>query len=97
MRPVWWRCHYSWPKIVIVELGQVGEQTGPSLMLAEATAHRQIIATRPDDEQPDLTHQRITALASVNPRLAFDHPDLIEAATYPETIRNAADALTRSH
>jgi hypothetical protein len=49
------------------------------------------------DEQLDLIRQRITVLASVNPRLAFDHPDLIEAATYPETITNVADALTRSH
>lgn len=70
--------------------------TGPRLMLAEATALQQIIANRQDDGPPDLIRRRITALASANPPLAFDHPDLIEAATYPETISNAADALTRS-
>jgi len=40
----------------------------------------------------------LTALArSDRPRLAPEDPDLIEAATYPETISIAADALNRSH
>lgn len=69
--------------------------TAPRLMLAELTARQQIIATRRDDEYPDLVDQRITALTKSDPRLVFDHPDLIEAATYPEAIRNAAQALTR--
>jgi hypothetical protein len=56
-------------------------------------AHQQIIAARP--QSAPIRH-RIAAFASANPRLAPDHPDLIEAATYPETISNAADGLTRS-
>jgi len=70
--------------------------TAPRLMLAEVSARRQIIATRRDDEYPDMIRRRMTALASSDRRLVFDHPDLIEAATYPETIINAANALGRS-
>jgi hypothetical protein len=70
--------------------------TAPRLLLAEVTARQQIIATRRDDEYPDLGQRRITALVSSDPRLVFDHPDLIEAATYPETISNAANDLGRS-
>ncbi len=70
--------------------------TAPRLMLAEVSARQQIIATRRDDEYPDMIRRRITALASSDRRLVFDHPDLIEAATYPETISNAVNALGRS-
>jgi TniQ len=72
--------------------------TAPRLMLAEVTARQQIIATRCDDEYPEPVQRRITALVSSasDPPLIFDHPDLIEAATYPETISNAAEALNRS-
>jgi hypothetical protein len=67
--------------------------TAPRLMLAEVSARQQIIATRRDGEHPDMIRRRITALASTDRRLVLDHPDLIEAATYPETISNAANAL----
>lgn len=66
---------------------------GPRLMLAEVTARHQITATSRDDERHDLVQRRIMALASSDRRLVLDHPDLIEAATYPETISSAAEAL----
>jgi hypothetical protein len=72
--------------------------TAPRLMLAEVTARQQIIAARrDDDERPDLVQRRVTALASSDRHLVIDNPDLIEAATYPETINSAADALNRSN
>jgi hypothetical protein len=72
--------------------------TPPRLILAELAARQDVVTTPRDNGQyPDLIQQRITALASDNRDLASDHPDLTEAATYPETISTAADALNRSH
>jgi hypothetical protein len=67
------------------------------LMLAEVTAHQQIIAARGEGTYPDRLARRITALASAGRRLLVDHPDLVEAATYPDTISSAAQALNRHH
>ena len=64
-------------------------------MLAEVTARQQIIAALRDGEHPDLIQCRAAALASPDRRLTPDHPDVIEAATYPETISSAAETLNR--
>ncbi|MDN5931211.1 MAG: TniQ family protein [Pseudonocardia sp.] len=70
----------------------------PRLMLAEVTAHQQIIASGRDlHEDADLAQRRITTLAASDRRLGPEHPDLVEAATYPETINSAAAALNRPH
>lgn len=69
--------------------------TAPRLILAEVTARQLIVTSRRDDEH-HLVQQRITALGTSDQHLDSDHPDLIEAATYPETISAAAGALNRS-
>ena len=69
--------------------------SAPPLMLAEVTARQQIIAALRDGEHPDLIRCRAAALASPDRRLTPDHPDVIEAATYPETISSAAATLNR--
>lgn len=70
--------------------------TAPRLILAEVTERQQIIAARRHRTHPDPVDRRITAITSTDHHLALDHPDLMEAATYPETIRNAANALRRA-
>ncbi len=60
----------------------------------EVTERQRIIATRPHS-YPNPIDPRITAISSTNRHLALDHPDLIDAATYPETITNAANVLRR--
>jgi hypothetical protein len=70
--------------------------TGPRLIFTEVTERQQIISTRRHGTHPDPIERRITTITSTNRHLPFDHPDLIEAATYPETISNAANALRRS-
>jgi hypothetical protein len=65
-------------------------------MLAEVTAQQQIIAARGNGAYPDRVAKRIKTLASAGPPLV-DHPQLVEAANYPETISSAADTLNRYH
>jgi hypothetical protein len=69
----------------------------PLLMLAEVTVQQQIIAARGDGAFPDHVAKRIKTLASPGPQQLVDHRELIEAATYPDTISSAADALNRYH
>lgn len=70
--------------------------TGPRLILAAVRARHQIATTRRHRTNPDPVERRITAITSTDRRLALDHPDLVEAATYPETISNAANTLRHS-
>jgi hypothetical protein len=66
-------------------------------MLAEVTAQQQIIAARGDGAYPASVAERMTAFASAGPQPLVDHPELVEAATYPDTISTAAQALNRHH
>jgi hypothetical protein len=70
--------------------------TGPRLVLAEVTERQQIIATRHGKHRTPI-ERRLTSIISTDRGLALDHPDLIDAATYPETISNAANVLRRFH
>jgi hypothetical protein len=60
------------------------------LVLAETTARQQAAATAGSRH----ARQRATALASSNPGLDPGHPDIAEAAAYPETIKLAAAILS---
>jgi len=59
------------------------------LVLAETTARQQTAATAGSPH----SRQRAVALASSNPGLDTGHPDMAEAAAYPETIKLAAAIL----
>ena len=61
-----------------------------SLVLAEATARQQAAATAGSPH----TRQRTAMLASSSPGLDPGHPDMAEAAAYPETIKMAAAILS---
>ena len=61
-----------------------------SLVLAEAAARQQGVATTGSPH----AHRRAAVLASSSPGLDLEHPDMTEAAAYPETIKIAAAILS---
>ena len=61
-----------------------------SLVLAEAAARQQAVATTGSPH----AHRRAAVLASSNPGLDLKHPDMTEAAAYPETIKMVAAILS---
>jgi hypothetical protein len=75
---------------------RLGRHSGLRLILAEATERQQIITAGHDTRLGPIHHRTMTMI-SRDRRLTPDHPDLIDAATYPETIANAAIRLHRSN
>ena len=71
---------------------RLARHSGLRLILAETTERDQLTAMR-HYLQSDPIQRRITAIISTDPGLTRDHPDLIDAATYPETINNVASRL----
>lgn len=69
--------------------------TEPHLILAEVVERGRILAARQHGGRLESVEQRIARLAASNPGITIDHPDLVEAATYPETVIGAASALRR--
>ena len=67
--------------------------TGPRLVLAELAERQQITPGRQGGAHLQSVHKRISALSPTGQGVSADHPDLIEGATYPETISGAARSL----
>jgi len=67
--------------------------SGPRLVLAEVAERQQITTARQGGAPLQSVHPRINALTSTDRRVAPDHPDVIEAATYPETVSGATRSL----
>jgi len=72
---------------------RLAHRHGP-LRLLHAEINAQQLVTAAD--YPQSIHRRIDRLAVSNPGLMSAHPDLIEAATYPEAISSALTALTKT-
>ena len=69
--------------------------TEPHLILAEIVERGHILAARRHGTRGESVERRIATIATSNPRITIDHPDLIGAATYPETIIGVTSALRR--